>query len=80
MHNHTHIHTHSYTLTSAPMWALAVERRDTVVACGAVVAGGTCAVVDVLTAVIACPAVHTHAVEATHCIVTCAAILAGIWG
>lgn len=49
-------------------------------ACGSMVAGCTGTVIDVLAAVITCPAIHTHAVEAAYCIVTRATILAGIWG
>lgn len=60
------------------MRALAVERCDAVVARGAVVAGCAGAVVDVLAAVVARPAVHAHAVEAAHRVVTRAAVLAGV--
>lgn len=64
--------------TCAAVRTLAVERSDSVMAGGAVVAGGAGAVVDVVAAVVARPAVHTDALVAAEGVVACAAILAGV--
>ena len=45
---------------------------------GAVVTGGTRTVVDVLTAVVARPAVDAHAVVAAVRVVACTAVLTGV--
>lgn len=60
------------------MWALAEERGDSVMAGSTMVTGCTGTVVDVLTAVVTRPAVHTDTVVAPVCVVACASILAGI--
>lgn len=46
--------------------------------CGSCVAGSICAVIDVLAAVIPCPAVHTHTVVSTLRVQACTTVLAGI--
>lgn len=65
-------------LTCAAVGALAVEGGHAVVAGGPVEAGGHGAVVDVLAAVLARPAVDTHAVVAAVVVVAGAAVLAGV--
>lgn len=65
--------------TGAPVWTLAEEGGDAVVAGGSVRAGSAGAVVDVFAAVVASPAVHTHAVETADGVVACPAILTGVW-
>lgn len=60
------------------MRAFAVERSDTVMAGGSVVACSTGTVIDVLTAVVPSPAVHTNALVAAEGVVARAAILAGV--
>lgn len=64
--------------TCAPLGAFAVERSYTVVAGGSLVARSTGTVIDVLTAVVPGPAVHTHALVAAVGVVARAAILAGV--
>lgn len=64
--------------TCAPMWTLAVEGSYTVMAGGTLETGSTSTVVDVLTAVLASPAIDTHAVVATMGIVAGPAILTGV--
>lgn len=61
------------------MRALAVERCHSVMTGGPTVAGGVGAIVNVLTAVLASPTIHAHAVVSSMVIVACAPILAGIW-
>lgn len=63
----------------ASMGAFAVERSYTVMTGGSVVACSTCAVIDVLTAIVSSPAVHTHTLVAAISVVARAAILAGVW-
>ena len=60
------------------MRTLAVEGSHTVMAGGTLETGGTGTVIDVLTAVLAGPAIDTHAVVATVGVVTGPAILAGV--
>lgn len=67
-----------HSLTCAPMWTLAVEGSYTVMAGGTLETGSTSTVVDVLTAVLASPAIDTHAVVATMGIVAGPAILTGV--
>lgn len=67
-------------LTCPSVRTLAEERRDAVVAGGALRTGGAGAVVDVLAAVVSRPAVHTHAVKAADGVVTRAAILTRVGG
>lgn len=69
----------SLTLTCAARWALTEEGCHAVVASGTPGAGGVGTVIDVLTAVVARPTIHTHAVVAAQGIQTCAPILAGVW-
>lgn len=63
----------------ASMGAFAVERSYAVMTGGSVVACSTCAVIDVLTAIVSSPAVHTHTLVAAIGVVARASILAGIW-
>lgn len=60
------------------MGAFAVERSYAVMAGGSRVARSTGTVVDVLTAVVPGPAIHTHALVAAVGVVARAAILAGV--
>lgn len=62
------------------MGTLAEERGDSVVARGALRTGGAGTVVDVLAAVVARPAVHTHAVEAADGVMTRSAVLTSVGG
>lgn len=64
--------------TCAPMGTLAVEGGHTIVAGGTLETGGAGTVVDVLTAVLASPAVDTHTVVATMGIVAGPTILASV--
>lgn len=66
-------------LTCAAVGTFTGERRHAVVTGGSVVAGGTGAVVDILTAVVAGPAVHTDTLVAAVGVVARAAVLAGVW-
>lgn len=67
-----------WALTRAAVGTLAVEGGHTVVAGGALEAGGAGAVVDVLAAVLTRPAVDAHAVVVTVGVVAGPAILAGV--
>lgn len=64
--------------TSLADWTLAEERCNTVMTCSSIKAHGSGAVIDVLTAVVAGPAVHAHTRVAAIGVKTCAAIMAGI--
>lgn len=64
--------------TCAAMWALAVERGHPVVAGSTLEAGSHSTVINVLTAVLAGPAVDTYAVVAAVVVVARSSILAGI--
>lgn len=61
------------------MWTLAEEGGYAVVACGAVITGCAGTVVDVLTAVVARPAIDTDTVEAAIGVVARTAVLARVW-
>lgn len=63
----------------ASMRAFAVERGHTVMTGGSMVACSTCTVINVLTAIVPSPAIHTHTLVAAVSVVTRATILAGIW-
>lgn len=60
------------------MRAFTEERSYTVVTGGSLVARGTGTIINVLTAVIPSPAIHTHTLVAAISVVTRAPILAGI--
>lgn len=62
----------------ASMWALAEERGNTVMAGSPMIACCTGTVINVLTAVITCPTVHTDTVVASMSIMACPSILARI--
>lgn len=62
----------------ASMWALAEERGNAVMAGSPMIARSTGTVIDVLTAVIACPTVHTNAVVASMSIMARSSILTSI--
>lgn len=64
--------------TCAAMRTFAEERSYTVMTGGSMVAGGTGAVVDVVTAVIPGPPVHAHTLVAAVSVVARATILAGV--
>lgn len=61
------------------MGAFTIERSYSVVASGSLVARRTGTIINVLTAVIPSPAIHTHTLEAAVSVVTRAPILAGVW-
>lgn len=64
--------------TCAPVRTFTEEGGHPIMTRGSCVAGSICAVIDVLAAVIPCPAVHTHTVVSTLCVQARTTVLAGI--
>lgn len=64
--------------TCAAVGTFAVERSHAVMAGGPLVARRAGAVVNILAAVVAGPAVHAHALVAAVCVVACAAVQASV--
>lgn len=63
----------------AAVRAFTVERSHSVMTGGAVVAGSTGTVVNILTAVVSSPTVYTHTLVTAEGVVAGASILTGIW-